>query len=149
MMPMYLRPYIDFSPQAPYDSATAWSSSDSSGNQAVLVVGALAGLSGLMPSTAVSPMSPSTSRRPHDWVVQPGCRPSGRSTRAPCVLEVGQGDGVLVLVGELEGGCRFACGDHADPTGATVGPAAGLRRSRRPGTRSCGCRRSQWVVSRR
>src|SRR5690554_1352589 len=52
MMPMYFLPYIDFSPHAPYFSATAWSSSDRRGNPSPYFssnFACLAGLSGLMP----------------------------------------------------------------------------------------------------
>src|SRR2546423_5151423 len=74
-MPKYFLPYMLFSPHTPYASATAWSSSASSGKPSPYFVSNFcwrAGGSGLIPSTAVSPMSPATSRKPHACVVQPG-----------------------------------------------------------------------------
>ena len=74
-MPMYLRPYMDFSFHTSNASATAWSWSDRSGKPSEYFVSNFfwaAGLSGLMPRIAVSPTSPRMSRRPQAWVVQPG-----------------------------------------------------------------------------
>ncbi len=74
MMPMYFLPYMLFSPHTPYASATAWSGSERSGKPSPYLASqrdCADGWSGLMPTMAVSPTSPATSRRPHAWVVQP------------------------------------------------------------------------------
>src|SRR5262249_36051742 len=76
-MPMYLRPYIDFSPHTPKASATVWSSSASRGKPSEYLVSnfcCAAGLSGLMPitSTPCAPKSRRASRTLHDCTVHPG-----------------------------------------------------------------------------
>ena len=74
MMPMYFLPYIDFSPQAPYLSATLCSGSDSSGKPSEYFSSnffCLAGASGLMPRIWTSTSS-LIAQSSHDWVVQPG-----------------------------------------------------------------------------
>src|SRR5215211_7507504 len=75
--PMYLRPYIDFSPQVPYASATAWSASASSvksseylsANRLTSSTG-----SGETPITRAPEASYSAerSRTPHACLVHPG-----------------------------------------------------------------------------
>ena len=74
-MPMYLRPYMLFSFHTPNASATVWSGSESSGKPSPYFsanFNCFDGLSGLMPSTAVSPMSPRMSFSPHACLVHPG-----------------------------------------------------------------------------
>ncbi len=74
-MPMYVRPYMLFSFHTPNASAVAWSGSESSGKPRPYFSANLrrfGGLSGLMPSTTASPMSPRISFSPHACFVQPG-----------------------------------------------------------------------------
>ena len=76
-MPMNLRPYIDFSPQAPYFSDTAWSVSASSGKGSLYLPANLAWLapeSGLMPSTTAPAFwsAECSSRKAQASRVQPG-----------------------------------------------------------------------------
>ena len=72
---MYFLPYIDFSPHTPNASATLCSVSASSGKPSPYLSSnffCFAGLSGLMPITAVSPIFGRMSRSPHACVVHPG-----------------------------------------------------------------------------
>ena len=74
-MPMYFLPYMLFSFHTPNASAVTWSGSESSGKPRPYFsanFSCLDGLSGLTPSTAVSPMSPRMSLSPQACVVQPG-----------------------------------------------------------------------------
>ena len=76
-LPMKVLPYIDFSTQTPYRSATAWSSSASSGKFRPCLswnfLTAFTG-SGETPRTTAPAASYSStwSRTPHACVVQPG-----------------------------------------------------------------------------
>jgi hypothetical protein len=74
-MPMYLRPYMLFSFHTANASATSWSGSERSGNPSPYFsanFNCLVGLSGLIPTTAVSPMSPRISLSPQACLVHPG-----------------------------------------------------------------------------
>ena len=88
MMPMYFLPYIFFSPHTPYASATLCSVSASSGKPSPYLSSnffCFAGLSGLMPmhgGVADRRRGCRAARTPASC--SRACRPSGRSTRAPC-----------------------------------------------------------------
>ena len=81
-IPMYFLPYIDFSPQAPYLSATLWSGSASRVKSSFWLSANLrsaSGSSGEIPSTRApsSRYSSPRSRMPQAWVVQPGVSARG------------------------------------------------------------------------
>ena len=115
---MYFLPYIFFSPHTPYASATAWSASDSSGNPSPYFSSNLRLLRRLVGADAehdgVADVAERCRAARTPASCSRACRPSDRSTRAPCApLKLRQRDLVPVLVEQGEVGGLVTWLEHA------------------------------------